>query len=416
MKLIHQQLIVGERLGTVPEATPLAPLQRDLAALQKRLRLPAEASWRDYDLDLRKPNDLERSHLLHRLNLLGIGWGKLQRSGGGKGTFHELWRLEWQPELAVTVIEAGIWGNTMSDAAAAYVADLAARATDLPTLTKLVDQALLADLASAVAFLMQRISQEAAVSSDVAHLMAALPPLAQVLRYGNVRNTDTQAVTQVVDGIVARMSIGLPGACTALNDQAAEELFQLLVSAHEAVALLERNDLLEIWQAALRRVATLETCHGLIAGRAVRILLDATILNHEQATRYLSVALSTASEPIQAAAWIEGFIRGSGSVLVHDERLWQIIDDWMLALHPDIFTQTVPFLRRTFTSFSAPERRALGERARTTHIAKPSTHSERADSTRFDIARGEAALAVILQLLGAKGDTVTRRQEDKETA
>jgi hypothetical protein len=28
------------------------------------------------DLDLRKPADLERSHLLHRLNLLGIAWGR----------------------------------------------------------------------------------------------------------------------------------------------------------------------------------------------------------------------------------------------------------------------------------------------------------------------------------------------------
>ena len=175
MRLIHQQLIVGERLGAVPEATPLAPLQRDLANLQRRLRLQPEASWRDYDLDLRKPHDLERSHLLHRLTLLGIGWGKLQRSAGGKGTFHELWRLEWQPELAVALIEAGIWGNTIGDAATAYLADRAEHAPDLPTLTQLVDRALLADLTSALSLLMERSAQEAAISSDVAHLMAALP-------------------------------------------------------------------------------------------------------------------------------------------------------------------------------------------------------------------------------------------------
>src|SRR5262245_39061430 len=43
LRLIHEKLIVGETLGAVPEETPLAPLQQDLAREQKRLRLPAEA-------------------------------------------------------------------------------------------------------------------------------------------------------------------------------------------------------------------------------------------------------------------------------------------------------------------------------------------------------------------------------------
>src|SRR5262245_59099145 len=171
MRLIHGQLIVGETLGEVPGETPQAPLQQDLAREQRRLRMPAAASWRDYDLDLRKPNDLERSHLLHRLGLLGVPWGDLQRSGGGKGTFHELWRVQWQPELSVALIEAGAWGNTIADATAAYVRDAADKAADLPALTKLVDHALLADLPVAIAHLMQRLQDEAAVASDIAHLL-----------------------------------------------------------------------------------------------------------------------------------------------------------------------------------------------------------------------------------------------------
>ena len=59
-----------------------------------------------------------RSVLLHRLNLLGISWGEIGQARG-KGTFKEAWRLQWQPEFAVAVIEAGSWGNTVRDAAAA---------------------------------------------------------------------------------------------------------------------------------------------------------------------------------------------------------------------------------------------------------------------------------------------------------
>src|SRR5580698_5817295 len=67
--LIQRRLVVGERLGAVPAATPMMPLQRDLHDQQRRLRLRPEAAPRDLDLDLdlRKPNDLARSHLLHRL-------------------------------------------------------------------------------------------------------------------------------------------------------------------------------------------------------------------------------------------------------------------------------------------------------------------------------------------------------------
>src|SRR6266568_1027065 len=98
--LIQRQLVVGERLGTVPAATPMVPLQRDLQDQQRHLRLRPEAAPRDYDLDLRKPNDLARSRLLHRLALLKVAWGTRQQGRTKNiGTFRESWQLTWRPEL-----------------------------------------------------------------------------------------------------------------------------------------------------------------------------------------------------------------------------------------------------------------------------------------------------------------------------
>jgi Family of unknown function (DUF5682) len=399
MRLIHEQLIVGETLGDVPGETPLAPLQQDLAREQRRLRMPAEASWRDYDLDLRKPNDLERSHLLHRLGLLDVPWGQLQRSGGGKSTFHEIWRVQWQPELSIVLIEAGAWGNTIADAAAACARAAADKATDLPELTKLVDQALLADLPEAIARLMQRLQDEAAVASDIAHLLDALPPLANVLRYGNVRKTDTEAVAEVVDGLVARACIGLPGACAALNDQAAAPMFERLLAFNGALALLQNAEHLAAWHAALRRLVDQRAMHGLIAGRSCRILLDAGVFGAEEAARQVGLALSAAAAPGVAAAWIEGLLKGSGALLVHDDALWRIVDDWLAALKDEIFVQTLPLLRRTFASFAPPERRAIGERARTGGAPVAGRSSQLADA-EFDVARGEAVLPLVARLLG----------------
>ena len=125
MQLIRDRLEIGEILGEVPADTPSVPLQADLEAQQRRLRLKPAAEIKPLDLDLRNDTDLARSRLLHRLAILGIGWGKLGHVSGKRGTFHELWTLEWQPELAVALVEASLWGNTVEFAAGARLHDMA---------------------------------------------------------------------------------------------------------------------------------------------------------------------------------------------------------------------------------------------------------------------------------------------------
>ena len=124
MRLIRRKLIVGEALGRVPAETPSVPLMQDLERLQKRLRLPPDPAQTTKVLDLREANDLERSRLLHRLGLLDVPWGRVQHASG-KGTFKEAWGLQWQPEFAVALIEASLWGTTVLDAATAAHAERA---------------------------------------------------------------------------------------------------------------------------------------------------------------------------------------------------------------------------------------------------------------------------------------------------
>lgn len=394
MRLIHRKLIVGETLGQVPESTPMVPLQRDLTREQKRLRLKPDPVKEALALDLRKDTDLGRSHLLHRLTLLNVPWGKLENVGRlKKGTFHENWTLEWQPEFAVGIIEAGIWGTTLVEAATALTRHQANTTPDLPALTKLVDRALLADLPEAIAHLMTRLQAEAALASDLGHLMDALPPLANVMRYGNVRRADTNVVAQVVDGLVTRICIGLPGACASLNDDAATERLTQIGNVQSAVALLESVAQSEAWNAALIKLANQGGLHGLIAGRVVRLLLDTNVFSREEAARRLSLALSTASEPAQAATWIEGFLQGSGLLLLHDEALWQIIDDWVSNLSPEAFVQLLPLLRRTFSAFTTPERRMMGEKVKGVAPTSKST-------IEVDEERADAVLPLLEKLLG----------------
>ena len=393
MKLIAEKLIVGELLGHVPDATPSLPLQQDLQREQKRLRLPPEATQHVRDFDLRKPNDLDRSQLLHRLRLLNIPWGTSERSTG-KGTFRELWRLRWQPEFAVAVIEANIWGNTVASAATARARSEGDRLRELPALTALVEDALLADLPEAIDHIMTRLEQVAALSNDIPHAMEALPSLASVLRYGNVRQTDTAMVQHVVSGLVTRIVIGLPNACSALNDEAAEEMYGRLVQVHSALLTLQDAGLLSDWNGVLAQLLDQVDLHALIAGRCCRVLFDQKLLAAQEVERRMGLAIATAVEPAKSMAWIDGFLRSSGLILLHNEELWRILDEWVGSVKTEIFPQLLPLLRRTFSTFTAPERSQLGALARRGRSTRSSITSDTLDEDR-----ARKVLPLVAQLL-----------------
>ena len=311
MQFIHQELIVGDRMGRVPDDTPMVPLQQDLIRQQKRLRLKPDT--KTLELDLRNTNDLERSHLLYRLALLNIPWGRTQYSTS-KGTFKEPWQLQWEPEFAVRLIEAGVWGQTLIEAATAFTRNQANEAKDLPTLTKLVDKVLLANLGDAASYLMVRLQAEAAIAADISHLMQAVPPLANLLRYGNVRQIDTNIVAQVMDGLITRICVGLPVACASLNDEAAAAMYELAIAVNRAILLLQNSEYAEAWHGVLSQLADQSGLHGLLAGCCCRLLLDAGVFTANDVETRMGLFLSLANEPSQAAAWVEGLLKGRGVI------------------------------------------------------------------------------------------------------
>ncbi|WP_405448974.1 DUF5682 family protein [Streptomyces erythrochromogenes] len=370
LALIEDRLVVGDVLGEVPDAAPVVPLQRDLTRQQRSLRLKAEAQERELELDLRKDTDAAKSLLLHRLRLLGIGWGTPTASRSSTGTFRETWRLRWEPELSVRVAEAGIWGTTVLAAATARAEADAAGAEELGEITALAERCLLAGLSEALPAVLRALADRAALDTDVARLAKALPALARSLRYGDVRGTDATALGAVAAGLAERICVALPPACAAgLDADAAAELRGHIDGVHTAVGLLADagDGLRERWSAVLRTLAGRDTVPGAIRGRAARLLLDDGRLEAEETARLMGLALSPAASPADAAGWIEGFAGGSsggGTLLVHDDRLLGLIDSWLVGVPERAFTDVLPLLRRTFGAYEAGVKRTLGELVR----------------------------------------------------
>ncbi|MES3020743.1 MAG: DUF5682 family protein [Pseudomonadota bacterium] len=395
LRLIERELLVNDRLGGVPADTPTLPLPQDVRQLQKRYRLAPRADHTELDLDLRQPAHLEKSIFLHRLALLGIKWGRTRAASGKSGSFHELWLLEWQPGFELALIEANVWGATLEVACNAHLCHQARQVQQLPVLTGLVEQMLLADARPAVPVLMARMQALAASTQDAGVLLAALAPLANVLRYGNVRGTDTASVALVLDGLVQRACLALPVAARGINEEAAHILLAQMIQADRAIALLQRERHKADWLGALAQCVRVQV-HALIAGRAVRILLEHEHWSVEQTAQALSLACTNPINPLATAEWLEGFLQGSGLLLVMNDDLWHILTSWVAGLPEAAFTELLPLLRRTFATFEPAERRQLAQRVASGSVLLAASATDH----EIDARRAALVLPILARLLG----------------
>ena len=400
LQLIRARLEIGRVLGEVPEAATIVPLQRDLRDTQRRLRLKVSDENRTLDLDLRKDIDRDRSVLFHRLQILELGWAVPQEISGKAGTFHELWELRWTPEHEVALVEASVWGGLIVDAASSRARHLADTTPDLAVLTELLDRVLLADLPGAVDHVLARVQERSAVSADVRRLMAALPPLARATRYGTVRSTPAERLTPVIDGLFERILVGMPLACAALDDAAAAEMVGAMAHVQQAIDLLERVDEREAWVAALTSLGVRDSTHPLVRGYCCRLLLEQHQIADAELARLAGLALSAAVPPRDAAAWLEGLLRGSGLLLLHQHGVWSALDEWLAGLAPDQFPDMLPLVRRAFAGFSPPERRAMGARVKALGSADRGRTPAQRPAVDLDMDRAVLVLPVLGRILG----------------
>ncbi|MDR1513884.1 MAG: DUF5682 family protein [Propionibacteriaceae bacterium] len=390
LAFVNRELVVGEELGSVPPGAPSVPLEADLRASAKRLRLAFSATEKEIALDLRKDSERSRSALLHRLAILGIDWGR-PRAENSTGTFKEGWTLAWDPEFAVKIVEAATWGTTVAQAAANRLnsgVDTLAQAGDA------IEQALLADLTEVLEPLLVTLDARAAAEGDVEQLLASVPPLARSARYGTVRGTDTSALRALAESVLVRACAGLAPAVAGLDEEAADHWATVCDDTQRCVGLLSA-EAQEAWSAGLLAVADRHDAPPLLAGRSTRLLFDAGALPHDEVAGRLSRALSAGWAPPDQAGWVQGLLFGDALLLIHDQRLLGVLNDWVGRLEAETFTDVLPLVRRAFGSYSASERRHIEQRVLGL--------AERADSpapAELDLDFSAAVLRTVRLILG----------------
>jgi hypothetical protein len=398
LDLVHRELVIGDALGTVPASAPQVPLARDLAKAQRSARLAPSADSRAVEVDLRKPTGLRKSHLLHRLLALGVPWGSPIEGRGSSGTFRETWQVAWEPELSIRLIECSGYGTTVESAATARLVERASAATSIVELVGVLELALFAGLPAAIEPGVRHLAQRAATDPDVGQLMDAVVPLATALRYGDVRGTNAASLRTVFDGMVVRILAGVVPACRSLDDDSAAVMVERLTGLQAALAMLDHDARHRGLPGVLKEVASCGSGsggHGLVQGRAARLLHDSGDWTPIEVERRLSQALSGGTAPAAGAAFIEGFVAGSGAVLVHDADLLGVLDRWLSSLTGDSFDAVIVLLRRTFGAFEPAERRQV-----MAMVMGFGTERSTGFGSDVDPARAHAALVTVRRLLG----------------
>jgi hypothetical protein len=396
LQIIERKLYVGERVGEIDEAVPQMPLARDLALWQKKTRLKPEDIDSEIRLDLRSEAGLLKSTLLHRLTILNVPWGELVEADTGRGTFREAWKLRWEPELSVRLAEALIHGATIESAAAHAQIERAGASSSVAEVAGLIRNALVADLSVAAQTCIARLQALAVNAAEINDLMQAVAPLADVLRYGAARKMPEQELRALAHALAVEVNAGIRLSSHNLDEEAAALRAQAMRAHDEALRRLGDAPLLSSWQAELGRIVEDSQVAPAIAGVSLRRLHEEKLWPLEQVA--ICFSFHTIGEnPQRAGAFLESFLGGGAEVLLADQPLLSLLDEWLCSLGEPDFIESLPLLCRAFGSFDSVARRRVRERVlesgRKDGVPVPMTQA--LSSPGF-----EAALPLLFTILG----------------
>ncbi|MCB9295165.1 MAG: hypothetical protein H6559_18885 [Lewinellaceae bacterium] len=321
LQLIEEQLVIGNEVGEVLTDILQIPLQKDLESRIRSLRLAKafrSAVPETKELDLRKANHLDISHLLHQLNVLEIPWGKVLEAPENRlGSFHENWRLEWLPEYVIKVIEAAC-GAIPSTAPPPLHPETGGRNR----------RAILADRAVPARRCWQaspmpsipssyRIEDAASLTRDIYYLMDALPvlPILPVMAIPG-RRTWSRSVP---DPAYSAAHLHHYARCRAPHRGRTRPGVAPADRAEQPGDKPARYQELspQQWIETLDKIAPAGGAHPLIRASAPACCSTGQYPPAPETARLMRFALSTADEAQSGALWLEGFLYGSGTAAAH---------------------------------------------------------------------------------------------------
>lgn len=362
---------IGDRVGELPEGVRQTSIQKDFAEQLRRLKLerfrsPVQEALK---LDLRENRrvqseasaflDLHRSFFLHRLQTLGIGFGRFDGADAGSDWI-ERWRLQWEPEREVELVEAVFLGDTIEQATGARFADRLADCTTIDEAAALVRVACLCGLPEMLDRARLRLQAMAAGSSDLVAIGASVARLGATLRYGDARRLDLAPLRPLLADLYRQGSIRLVGACSVDEDGArrvAVAMGELHASGDEHHDLLDEGP----WLESLREAASRDDLNAFLSGFATALLLERDALDESTLATQLALRLSPGMPADLGAGWFEGLATRNRYGLLSRLGVWSHLARYVRDLPDEEFPRALVFLRRALGRFGPAEKRHVAD-------------------------------------------------------
>ena len=362
---------IGKTIGYLPEGVARTSVQEDFYRQLKKLKLERfrTAELQRLDLDLREKLsvkskdaaflDLNRSFFLHRLRVLGIHFSNNLRSKQDQANWGEYWELRWTPEVEIEVVESSLLGDTIEGAAAFALKERADQATSIDQAAGIFQDAFLCGMPAAAAHaltVLQRLSVDAAALTEVA---STADKLSLVVRYGDLRQFDSQPVIPLIEQLFFRAKLTLEDACKC-DAKASGDVTLAMDRLNNLQLTLDFLDQYG-WVQLLERVSDRDDLNTKCSGFAMAILLERGVATEELLAKEVSRRLSPGVPADLGAGWFEGLAGKNRYALIARLSLWRHLSNYLDGLDEETFRRALVFLRRAFADFTPSEKCDIAE-------------------------------------------------------
>ena len=184
----------GTSRGRLSASMPLPQLTRTILDLLAKHSLEVRPDARDVTVNLQSGVDLEKCHLLHRLQILGISGFSLIDftgfAGNDQGEVIETWSIKETDQFHIDCVEAAAWGVTVEEALINKILErLNTGIASAETVANALMDTCLANLDHITEVLFERMEQTIFADSSFLSVASALSTLLGLLHYNRIFST-----------------------------------------------------------------------------------------------------------------------------------------------------------------------------------------------------------------------------------
>ena len=367
-----REVMTGVEVGSVPPESGMPPLVADFHRLAGELRLQTgDSARRELALDLyRKTAHRRVSRLLHALNFLEVPFGVLTGgpdfvTGVGLELLIEHWTYQWTPRSESQLIEAGVLGATIEEAAANRLArhiatlDEQGKGRNASEAVSMLVQACRMGLHRHVGRLLGLISDHAAGDPQLTSLAQALAQL--ILLYESREPLEAHGLASIPELI----RHGYDRACYRVRsladtpvDAAGETLEALVVLRDLARSEgadkhgLDAGLLLD----TLATVLSVVGCPPLLAGGVAGLLYGEGRLEMAELIRGITGYLDATTDLDGGTVeYLAGVLRTARELAWREPALLRAVDGLLNRWNDDEFIERIPRLRMAFAQLTPRE-------------------------------------------------------------